>query len=759
MSPHRALLLDADEDFLALLKQSLEPCGVSVVQIRVCEDTPLGELLAEPPDLILISVELPDKEGFGLFTRVRSLAKRVPIAMATSSLSATEMSLHAKLRLHADLYLNKRALDPELLLRTLQPLLPDVPGLAAQSSRHVPMRSLPDGTGSIPEWLSDPPEEGEMQALFAGFPDDALREGGGIPSDASDAETARRIARLEAERDQLRRELAEARRDASSSPFSVEAVSQREEIQRSAAELSRLQFEVGHRDRELAEARQELALQAEELEVALREKSDALVRLMQFEEQLEDAGSEIQRLEEQRRALEEAQASDRARAQQEFAEQRERDTEALFQTQLKLAELHSALRETKETAEGAQRIHEDELAELRAGKERAIAKLEKRWGERLELAQREHEAALQTAREKHADELRVLETSQREALARTERGLEAEKSRALEEQKAEAEARLEKVQRAHAEELEARAERGAQELEKLEAGHREALARLDRERKSAISHALTQQKAADDEKLGELERVHAKQLAGLRQHYAEEQQSLEAEKSRALEEQKVEAEARLEKVERVHAKQLAGLRQHCAEEQQSLEAEQSCALEEQKVEAEARLEKVERVHAKQLAGLRQRYAEEQQSLEAEHAARMSRKEAEFEAALSQAVGDSQAEFPRQLEEARREQEETIASLQRYHVEERHTLEQEREAAHKAQRAAETRLAELQRVGEGRRGDLEALERELADRDESIASLKALVEDLQRGMALGPAGNPSERSGTNPAEPERGGTKP
>jgi len=673
MSPHRALLLDADEDFLALLKQSLEPCGISVVQIRVREDTSLGEILADPPDLIFILVELPDKEGFGLFTRVRSLAKRVPIAMVTSSLSATEMSLHAKLRLHADLYLNKRALDPELLLRTLQPLLPDAPGLAAQTSRHVPMRSLPDGTGSIPEWLSDAPEEGEVQALFTGFPDDALGEGGGI---ASDAETARRIARLEAERDQLRRELAEARRDASSSPFSVEAVSQREEINRSAAELSRLQFEIGHHDREVGEARQELAHQAEELEVALREKSDALVRLMQFEEQLDDAGSEIRRLEEQRRVLEEAEASDRARVQQEFAEQRERDTEALFQTQLKLAELGSALREMKEAAEGAQGIHEAELAELRVGKERAIARLEKRWGERLELAQREHEAALQTEREHHADELRVLENSHR---------------------------------------LEARAEQGAQELEKLEAGHREALARLDRERKSEIS--------------------------------------------RALEEQKVEVEARLEKVQRAHAEELEARAEQGAQELEKLDE---------------KLGEVQLAHAKQLATLRKHHAKQRQSLEAEHAARMSHKEAEFEAALSQTVGDSRTELQKQLEEARQDQEETVASLQRYHAEERHTLEQEREAAHKAQRDAEARLAEFQRAGdpaaleamlssaqheaEERASALSALERELADRDESIASLKALVEDLQRSIASEPAGDPSEGRGTNPVGPERGGTK-
>jgi len=742
MSPHRALLLDADEDFLALLKQSLEPCGISVVQIRVREDTSLGEILADPPDLIFILVELPDKEGFGLFTRVRSLAKRVPIAMVTSSLSATEMSLHAKLRLHADLYLNKRALDPELLLRTLQPLLPDAPGLAAQTSRHVPMRSLPDGTGSIPEWLSDAPEEGEVQALFTGFPDDALGEGGGI---ASDAETARRIARLEAERDQLRRELAEARRDASSSPFSVEAVSQREEINRSAAELSRLQFEIGHHDREVGEARQELAHQAEELEVALREKSDALVRLMQFEEQLDDAGSEIRRLEEQRRVLEEAEASDRARVQQEFAEQRERDTEALFQTQLKLAELGSALREMKEAAEGAQGIHEAELAELRVGKERAIARLEKRWGERLELAQREHEAALQTEREHHADELRVLENSHREALARTERRLEAEESRTLEEQKTEAEARLGKIQRAHAEELEARAEQGAQELEKLEAGHREALARLDRERKSEISRALEEQKAEVEARLEKVQRAHAEELEARVEQGAQE----------------------LEKLEAGHREALARL-------DRERESEISRALSHQEAAADEKLGEVQLAHAKQLATLRKHHAKQRQSLEAEHAARMSHKEAEFEAALSQTVGDSRTELQKQLEEARQDQEETVASLQRYHAEERHTLEQEREAAHKAQRDAEARLAEFQRAGdpaaleamlssaqheaEERASALSALERELADRDESIASLKALVEDLQRSIASEPAGDPSEGRGTNPVGPERGGTK-
>src|SRR5215831_1828917 len=239
MSAHRALLLDPDEDFLALVRQALGPCGFSILQILDLE-APLEPFLVDPPDLVFIAVELPDKEGFSVFTRVRSLARRVPIAMVTSSLSAVEMSLHAKLRLHADLYMNKRVLDPALLLRTLRPLLPHVAQLSGEESRHVPMRSLPDGTGNIPEWLSAGPDEEEVQAVLTGFFDEAVGEASGDLRDPSRAAN-RRIAELEAERDSLRAELELARRDASSSPFSAEVVSLRDEVSRATAELSRLQ--------------------------------------------------------------------------------------------------------------------------------------------------------------------------------------------------------------------------------------------------------------------------------------------------------------------------------------------------------------------------------------------------------------------------------------------------------------------------------------------------------------------------------------
>src|SRR5262249_35382977 len=291
-------------------------------------------------------------------------------------------------RLHADLYVNKRVLDPALLLRTLRPLLPHVAELAGEESRYVPMRSLPDGTGSIPEWLSDGPEEGEVQAVLAGSFDEAGREASGDPRDPSGSATRRRIAELEAERNSLHAELDQARRDARSSPFSVEVVSLREEVNRCTAELSRLQFEVGHRDRELKESRRKLAEHVDELGAVLRENNDDLVKLMQCEDQLEQAKHGIRRLEKQQLALKEASDAERARARHELAVQHEGDAEALLEAQLEVQRLRSTLRKVDENAASAEQAHADELTNLRVGHEQAFAAFENRWAARLEQTER-----------------------------------------------------------------------------------------------------------------------------------------------------------------------------------------------------------------------------------------------------------------------------------------------------------------------------------------------------------------------------------
>lgn len=614
MSLHRALLLDADDDFLALLKQSLEPCGFSVLQVRDPE-APLERILVDPPDLIFISVEPPDKEGFRVFTRVRGLARRVPIAMVTASLSATEMSLHAKLRLHADLYLNKRALDVALLLRTLLPLLPDVPGLAGEASRHVPMRSLPDGTGSIPEWLSAP-DDGEVQIVLAGFPAEEA-PGAGDLAGASVGELHHRIAGLESECERLRNELAQARHDASSSPFSSDVALQREEISRYNAELSRLQFEVGHRERLLGEARSALGGQAEQLDRALRERSEVLARFAHLEEELEEARQELSRLGRERVASEQARAAERAGAQKELAELRQRHERALLETQLELEQLHSALHDLEGRAQSAQRGHDEEVEELRADKEQALARLAKSWMGRLELAEREHAALLQSERERSADERRALESSHRAGLARAEREAEAALAGAVGDLQSRAEARLEEVRRAHRDEVAAQRHQQDDELQKLEASHREALGRMELERESAIRRALADQEAATGEALRELESAHSKQLASLREQHERERQKREADHAAAIEQKeaelaaaaqqavrglRAELEQQLAQAQGDHDEAVASLQREHAKERRELERRQEASRTARR-DAEAMLAEMRRVAAAHSAEL------------------------------------------------------------------------------------------------------------------------------------------------------------
>ena len=58
----------------------------------------------------------------------------MPTALVTATLSGDELSLHAKLRQHADLYLDMRLLTKEILVRALAPFAPDLISLPDANS-------------------------------------------------------------------------------------------------------------------------------------------------------------------------------------------------------------------------------------------------------------------------------------------------------------------------------------------------------------------------------------------------------------------------------------------------------------------------------------------------------------------------------------------------------------------------------------------------------------------------------------------------
>jgi hypothetical protein len=104
------------------------------------------------PGLIFIAVDRPAKEGFALFSEIRREVKKTPIVLVTATLPAEELNLHAKLKVHADAYLDKRTLTAKELLSCLDGLL----ALKLTPSELSVPQALP-AAGGVPRVSQDPP--------------------------------------------------------------------------------------------------------------------------------------------------------------------------------------------------------------------------------------------------------------------------------------------------------------------------------------------------------------------------------------------------------------------------------------------------------------------------------------------------------------------------------------------------------------------------------------------------------------------------
>ena len=123
MDRRHILIFDDDSDFLVLVKCSLESYRFEIQQEDPGPDN-IQTLKELNPEIIFISADFPDKAGFTLFNKVKkSTSKKSLIVFTTASLSAHDLSLHAKQRLHADLYLDKRDLSDNDLLEMLEKII------------------------------------------------------------------------------------------------------------------------------------------------------------------------------------------------------------------------------------------------------------------------------------------------------------------------------------------------------------------------------------------------------------------------------------------------------------------------------------------------------------------------------------------------------------------------------------------------------------------------------------------------------------
>ncbi len=79
----RILVIDDDQSVLDFLKTFFENLGHETTTVNNAKDG-LRQLVVSPPDLILLDIMLPEKDGLTLLKEIKDIDKEVSVAMITA---------------------------------------------------------------------------------------------------------------------------------------------------------------------------------------------------------------------------------------------------------------------------------------------------------------------------------------------------------------------------------------------------------------------------------------------------------------------------------------------------------------------------------------------------------------------------------------------------------------------------------------------------------------------------------------------------
>ncbi|HXV62728.1 MAG TPA: response regulator, partial [Vicinamibacteria bacterium] len=153
MSERHILVIDNDENFGRRLTAIVEPEGYRLVRVRAGDEA-LDHLARLSPEAVFIAVDLPSKEGFAWFSKVKKLRRMVPVFLTTSTVPRADLKLHEKLKVHADAYWDKRDVtDHEI--RTVLANKIDLP-VNERLEAQAPARQAEFPQGGLTEpWLAE----------------------------------------------------------------------------------------------------------------------------------------------------------------------------------------------------------------------------------------------------------------------------------------------------------------------------------------------------------------------------------------------------------------------------------------------------------------------------------------------------------------------------------------------------------------------------------------------------------------------------
>jgi len=155
---HRILVVDDDKEIVRLVRAYLEQAGFTVFAAHDGE-TALHTIRREKPDLVVLDLMLPDRDGWDITRIVRADAAiaATPIIMLTARVEDTDRI--AGLELGADDYITKPFNPREVVARVRAVLRRANPAATAPSARVFRMGALTVDTGRHEATLNDEPVE------------------------------------------------------------------------------------------------------------------------------------------------------------------------------------------------------------------------------------------------------------------------------------------------------------------------------------------------------------------------------------------------------------------------------------------------------------------------------------------------------------------------------------------------------------------------------------------------------------------------
>jgi hypothetical protein len=716
MSDTRAVIVDSDAEFVELIRSATAPFAFEIERATTAAEC-LDKVASQRIDVVILDVGLSDKSGFELFSKIKGLSRATPVILATATLAPRELTLHQKLKVHAEDYWDKRKLNAEQVAKRLgkvvqlspRPATSEPPARADEELIVVDGPELGEagpsaetGPSPAPQFLAtahtdasatplvlpgDHLSAEDLDALIEQLttlfepPPGAPRVPDGIKSEESE------------ELLRLRQELEEARRIARASPFSSDFFRLTETVrgkdEELAAHRAQLAAAAGDRERLVAIARQ----LAERLRGAFRLREQEHGVMVARDVELKVAHNELARLRQQVEQLNTRQAQ---------------ELEQLATNLALECESHAETRQRYEStlAEREQRLRE----EAREARDRAVQASERAAQEQLQALIREHALALKQA----ADERAELEHSLNRRI--DELRIEGNMHTAVKER--EFGKLLKKKDEEHAAAREAVAQGLRDELEReLEL----QLARHADELQALRGSAENMRRA--------LEEGQAAALKG-------QEERLRAEHARELAAERDERKALIQQTEGAFVVERDRIHRELAAEMQRLQRSHAAELERRDNEqAEAR-ERLTKQHAAELNGLERRLRTEQAAaldeLRRQHAETAGRREAEYQATVKRLQDEqlqARSELRQRLAEIQTTRDKQIQALEARQAEalklaaeegERRGADLKRAHAEELARLRSEADGRLADVARGHQAQLDALQQKLADQQRQSA---------------------------------------